>query len=109
MADNPLTKLPLGGQLGVSVLLAALIGGGFYYFFWSPTWSSRRATKKAELEHAPEDIRASRSPPTSSRSSSARWPLREAKLETLKRILPADKETPGPDAEGQYLAAPVET
>ena len=32
MADNPLTKLPLVGQLGVAAVLAALIGGVFYYF-----------------------------------------------------------------------------
>ena len=35
MADNPLTKLPLAGQLGVSAVIAALICGGFYYFWYS--------------------------------------------------------------------------
>jgi Tfp pilus assembly protein PilO len=35
MADNSFTKLPLTGQLGVSLLVAALIGGGFYWLFWT--------------------------------------------------------------------------
>ena len=35
MAENQLTKLPLAGQLGVSLLAAALIGGGFYYLWYS--------------------------------------------------------------------------
>jgi len=35
MADNALTRLPLAGQLGVAVLIAALICGGFYWFYYS--------------------------------------------------------------------------
>ena len=34
MADNPLTKLPLVGQLGVSAVIAAVICGGFYFFWY---------------------------------------------------------------------------
>ncbi len=45
MADNTLTKLPLVGQLGVSLLVAGLIGGVFWYFEWNAMVSPRRKQK----------------------------------------------------------------
>ena len=50
MADNAITKLPLAGQLGVSLLVAALIGGGFYYLWYSDALEQEK-TKVARLEH----------------------------------------------------------
>ena len=56
MADNSLTKLPLGGQLGVSVLVAALIAGAFWYFSYSPMLEEE-SKKQAQLEQLQRDIR----------------------------------------------------
>ena len=57
MADNSLTKLSLGGQLGVSVVLAAIICGAFWYFWYSPALEEE-AKKKAKLEALQTEIRA---------------------------------------------------
>jgi type IV pilus assembly protein PilO len=104
MAENPLTKLPLAGQLGVSVILAALIGGGFYYFFWADMVAEE--TKKSdELAALQSDIRSLEVTANKLQEFQREVALREAKLETLKRILPADKETPELMKKVQYLAA----
>ena len=46
MAENPLAKLPLVGQLGVAALLAALIGGGFYFFFYQDMLTEQETKDK---------------------------------------------------------------
>ena len=53
MADNSLTRLPLAGQLGVSVFLAALICGLFYYFWYSEALDKQRQkeTRLADLQN----------------------------------------------------------
>jgi len=104
MADNPLTKLPLMGQLLVSVLLAAIIGGAFYYFFWSDMVAQENL-KTAELTTLQGDIRSLEVTANKLQEFQREVALREAKLETLKRILPADKETPELMKKVQYLAA----
>jgi type IV pilus assembly protein PilO len=93
MADNSLTKLPLGGQLGVSVLVAALICGAFWYFSYSPMLEEE-ATKQAQLESLQREIRALEVTANKLQEFQREVQLLEAQLETLKRILPADKETP---------------
>jgi type IV pilus assembly protein PilO len=93
MADNPLTKLPLVGQLGVSAVLAAIIGVAFYYFSWSDL-VKQETDRTAEWAALQSDIRNLEVTANKLQDFQREVALREAKLETLKRILPADKETP---------------
>jgi type IV pilus assembly protein PilO len=93
MADNSLTKLPLGGQLGVSVLVAALVCGAFYYFSYSPMLEEE-TKKQAQLDQLQLDIRVLEATANKLQEFQREVQLLEAQLETLKRILPADKETP---------------
>jgi len=104
MADNPLSRLPLVGQLAVAAILAAIIGAVFYWQFWSPM-VEQEATKTAELTSLQSDIRSLEVTANKLQEFQREVALREAKLETLKRILPADKETPELMKKVQYLAA----
>lgn len=103
MADNPLTKLPLVGQLGVSVALAALIGGAFWYFVYSPMEQEQKqkADKLAALQADIRNLEVTANKLEEFRREVA---TREQRLETLKRILPADKETADLMKRVQYLA-----
>jgi len=93
MADNALTKLSLAGQLGVSVAIAALIGGGFYYL-WYADKVKEENTKKAKREALQKEIRALEVTANKLQEFQREVQLLEAKLETLKRILPPERETP---------------
>jgi len=104
MAENPLTKLPLAGQLGVSLLVAALIGGGFYYLWYSEALEQEKQ-KQARLEQLQKEIRALEVTANKLQEFQREVQLLEAKLETLKRILPPEKETPDLMRRVQYLAA----
>src|SRR5262245_26772868 len=104
MADNSLTKLPLAGQFGVSVLLAALIGGGFY-FLWYKDALDEEAKKTARLEALQKEIRALEVTANKLQEFQREVQLLEAKLDTLKRILPPEKETPDVMRRVQALAA----
>jgi type IV pilus assembly protein PilO len=104
MADNTLTKLPLAGQLGVSLLLAAIMGGAFYYFWYSDKLDEEK-TKRARLEQLQKDIRALEVTANKLQEFQREVQLLEAKLETLKRILPPERETPDLMRRVQYLAA----
>jgi len=103
MAENQLTKLPLTGQLGVSLLVAALIGGGFYYLWLAEAWE-QEAQKRARLEALQKEIRALEVTANKLQEFQREVQLLEAKLETLKRILPPEKETPDLMRRVQYLA-----
>ncbi len=104
MAENPLAKLPLVGQLGVAALLAALIGGGFYFFFYQDMVTEQE-TKDKKLAALQADIRNLEVTANKLEEFRREVATREAKLETLKRILPATKETPELMKKVQYLAA----
>ena len=104
MADNALTKLTLGGQLAVSVLLGALIFGGFYFFWLSDAWKEE-TTKKAKREALQKDIRGLEVVANNLQPFQRDVQLLEAKLDTLKRILPPEKETPDVMRRVQALAA----
>jgi type IV pilus assembly protein PilO len=93
MAENPLSKLPLMGQLAVAVVLAIIIGVGFYYFQWDDM-VTQEAAKTQKLEALQSDIRNLEVTANKLQEFQREVALREAKLEMLKRILPADKETP---------------
>jgi type IV pilus assembly protein PilO len=104
MADNALTKLSLAGQLGVALVVAALIGGLFYWRWLSPAMEERDQ-KTARLEALQKEIRALEVTANKLAEFEREVALLEAKLETLKRILPPAKETPDLMRKVQSLAA----
>jgi len=104
MADNAYTKLPLGGQLGVSAALAVLIGGLFWYLYWSDA-TVERDEKTAKLEALNKEIRALEVTAQKLGEFQREVALLEKKLETLKSILPPAKETPDLMRKVQALAA----
>jgi len=104
MADNPLTKLSLAGQLGVSVAAAVVIGVAFYYGYWQSA-VQEETDKTARLENLRKEIRALEVTANKLQEFQREVAQLEAKLETLKRILPPEKETPDLMRKVQALAA----
>jgi len=102
MADNALAKLSLSGQLVLSLVLAAIIGGIFYWQVYSPMQDDE-SSKNATLRQLGEEIRALEVTKNKLQEFRQEVEQRKAKLETLKRILPADKETPELMKKVQYL------
>ena len=103
MADNALTRLSLAGQLAVSAVAAAIIGGAFYMWFWSPMVEDH-TKKAANLERLQKEIRALEVTANKLPEFQREVVLLEAKLDTLKRILPPSKEPPDLMKKVQYLA-----
>jgi type IV pilus assembly protein PilO len=104
MADTNVSKLPLVAQLGISIGLGLAILGGFYYFWYSDMVEEAK-TKTDQLETLKKDIGqleviAAKLPDFQREVS-----VLEMKLETLKRILPPEKETPDLVRKLQNLAA----
>jgi type IV pilus assembly protein PilO len=104
MADNALTRLPLAGQLGVAVLVAALICGGFYWFYYSDALELQKQ-KEQQLADLQTQIRALEATANRLPEFQREVQALEARLETLKRILPPEKEMPDLMRRVQYLAA----
>jgi type IV pilus assembly protein PilO len=104
MADNPLTRLPLAGQLGVSAVIALLICGGFYYFWYADALEQQKQ-KETRLADLQKQIRALEATANKLPEFQREVQALEARLETLKRILPPEKEMPDLMRRLQYLAA----
>jgi type IV pilus assembly protein PilO len=104
MADNALTKMSTGGQLGVAAVTAILIGGLFYWQYWGPAVEEEN-TKTAQLDRLRQEIRQLEVTASKLQDFQREVALLEAKLETLKRILPPEKETPDLMRKVQSLAA----
>lgn len=104
MADNALTRLPLAAQLGVAVLVAALICGGFYWFYYSDALEQQKQ-KEMQLADLQTQIRALEATANRLPEFQREVQALEARLETLKRILPPEKEMPDLMRRVQYLAA----
>jgi type IV pilus assembly protein PilO len=104
MADNPLSRLPLAGQLGVSALIAALLCGGFYYFWYADALETEKK-QQARLAELQKQIRALEATANKLPEFQREVQALEARLETLKRILPPEKEMPDLMRRVQYLAA----
>jgi type IV pilus assembly protein PilO len=104
MADNPLTRLPLAGQLGVAAVVAAVICGGFYYFWYSDALEQEKK-EQARLEDLQKQIRALEATANKLPEFQREVQALEARLEVLKRILPPEKEMPDLMRRVQYLAA----
>jgi type IV pilus assembly protein PilO len=104
MAENPLTRLPLAAQLGVSAVIAALLCGGFYYFWYSEALETQKK-QEAKLADLQKQIRALEATANKLPEFQREVQALEARLETLKRILPPEKEMPDLMRRVQYLAA----
>jgi type IV pilus assembly protein PilO len=104
MADNFLTKASLMGQLAASVALAAVIGGAFWWFYWDGA-VKEQTQKSTKLEGLRKSIQALEVTANKLPEFQREVALLEQKLETLKRILPPEKETPDLMKKVQYLAA----
>jgi type IV pilus assembly protein PilO len=104
MAENPLSKLPLAGQLGVAAVVAALICGGFYWFWYSAALETQKK-QEAKLAELQKQIRALEATANKLPEFQREVQALEARLETLKRILPPEKEMPDLMRRVQYLAA----
>ena len=104
MADHALTKMSVAGQIGVGVAIAAVIGVGFWYLYWSDA-STERDTKVARVETLEKEIRALEVTANKLQEFQREVQILEAKLETLKRILPPAKEIPDLMRKMQSLAS----
>jgi type IV pilus assembly protein PilO len=92
------------GQLGVSAFLALLIGGLFYWQYLGPAFEAEKA-KTTQLDALRQEIRQLEVTAAKLQDFQREVALLEAKLETLKRILPPEKETPDLMRKVQSLAA----
>jgi type IV pilus assembly protein PilO len=105
MADqNALTKLPLGGQLLVAGLVAALIVGGFWWFYWSPK-KQEEQQKTAQLETLRKEIQSLEVTASKLQAFTQKLADLERQLDQLKQILPAAKEMPNLIRRLQALAS----
>jgi type IV pilus assembly protein PilO len=104
MADNALTKMSTTGLLGLAAFVAILIGGVFYWQYWGPAVEEETA-KTAQLDKLRQEIRQLEVTASKLQDFQREVALLEAKLETLKRILPPEKETPDLMRKVQSLAA----
>jgi type IV pilus assembly protein PilO len=103
MADNPIAKLPLVGQLVLSLFLGIAVCGVFYWLKFGDMLDEE-TTKQATLKTLGEEIRALEVTKNKLSEFRAEVEQRKNRLEVLKRILPADKETPELMKKVQYLA-----
>lgn len=104
MADNALTRMGLAGQLGVSLFLALIIGVLFWWQYLSPAMDEEKQ-KTAQLDTLKREIAALEVTANKLAEFQREVALLEAKLETLKRILPPEKETPDLMRKVQSLAS----
>lgn len=102
-AENPLTKLPVAGQLGVAAGLAAAIIAAFYFLYWSGAVEQEQQ-KLGSLNALREDIRKLEAVAAKLEEFRAKVTQLEQKLELLKRYLPPEKETPDLMRKVEYLA-----
>jgi type IV pilus assembly protein PilO len=88
----------------VAVLIAALICGGFYWFYYSDALEQQKQ-KEQQLADLQTQIRALEATANRLPEFQREVQALEARLETLKRILPPEKEMPDLMRRVQYLAA----
>jgi type IV pilus assembly protein PilO len=93
MADNPLMKLPVAGQLGVAVGTGLAIGAAFYFFLYQGM-VEERTKKSADLDALQKTIRELEITVAKLPEFEKEVKALEDKLELLKRFLPPERETP---------------
>jgi type IV pilus assembly protein PilO len=86
-----LTKLPWYAQLGAFVLLAAGSVGAFYYYYEMPTRADM-ASRQAQLKSLQADVLKGRETAKKLPEFEAQVTDLEAKLESLKAVLPEEKD-----------------
>ena len=104
MADNAFTKLPLAGQLGIAAAVAFAILGVFWWQYWSPKQAEYKQ-KSEQLDSIRKEIEALTVIANRLTEFQREVALLEAKLNTLKNILPTEKETPKLMRDVQSLAS----
>jgi type IV pilus assembly protein PilO len=103
MADNPLTKLPLAGQLGVAAGIAVVILGAFYFFYWTGAVEEAN-TKTTQLKGLQDEITKLKVTESNMAKFKEEVAQLDKKLETLRLLLPPRKETPDLMRKVQNLA-----
>jgi type IV pilus assembly protein PilO len=103
MAENPLTKLPLAGQLGVAAGAAVLILGLFYFFYWTGAVEEAN-TKTTQLKTLQDEITKLKVTESNMAKFKEEVAQLDRKLETLRLLLPPRKETPDLMRKVQNLA-----
>jgi type IV pilus assembly protein PilO len=104
MAENPLAKLPLVGQLGVSVVIAAVLCAAFY-FGWYKGKAEEYAKQEKLRAELQKQIRVLETTANKLPEFQREVQALEARLEQQKRVLPPEKEMPDLMRRIQYLAA----
>src|SRR6187399_1426154 len=104
MADNPLSKLPLIGQVLVAATIGGVICACFYFFFYQDKQKELEA-RTGELNTLKQQIQALEVTVSKLAEFQEQVKLLEAKLERLKLILPPQKETPDLMKKLQALAS----
>jgi type IV pilus assembly protein PilO len=104
MADTNPGRLPFPAQLGISVAVCAVLVGAFYFLFYSDMLTQEQ-TKTRQLKEVTEQVRALEVTAAKLQEFQREVAVLEQKLETLKRILPPEKETPDLIRKLQNLAA----
>jgi type IV pilus assembly protein PilO len=93
MADNALTRLPVAGQLAVSIGAGLAIGAAFYFLFYQAK-VEEKDQKQTQLDALQKTIRELEITVAKLPEFEKEVRALEEKLEVLKRFLPAERETP---------------
>ncbi len=93
MANGGISKIPLVAQLLIAVAVAIVIAGAFWYWAWSPM-VAEEAQMRTKLEGLQAQIRSLEITASRLQEFHREVALLERRLETLKLILPPEKETP---------------
>jgi type IV pilus assembly protein PilO len=104
MADNALTRLTPIQQFGAAALVFAIIAGLFGYLSYRPT-SEEITQKNGTRDTLARNVQALEITAAKLPEFTREVSVLEAKLETLKKILPPEKETPDLMRKVQALAA----
>lgn len=93
MADNPLAKLPIAGQVGVGLAIAAVMGGAFWYFSWQVDDEvlQKKLVEAKTLDAQITELKtlAKDLPRFEQQVATLR-----AQLEDAKKLLPEEKDAP---------------
>jgi type IV pilus assembly protein PilO len=104
MADSNISKLPLPAQLLIAVVVGGMLYGGFHYFVYKDMLAQEEKMTR-QLEELKKEIGKLEVITAKLADFQREVSYLELRLETLKRILPPEKETPDLTRKLQNLAA----
>ncbi len=104
MADSNISKLPLPAQILIAVIAGGMVLGGFYYFKYKDMVETEERMTR-QLEDLKKEIGKLEVITAKLADFQKEVSYLELRLETLKRILPPEKETPDLARKLQNLAA----